>query len=151
MYQAVMVALLKALGGRGSLPFLYGGDMIAEGQVFPDRVGYNCLPWKYAAGTPNILGAVVSAQAVRLLVDLALSPRRPVYFGTDKPLDPAAPPWPTTASAWTRPPAAGSASTSTTPPPRSTRPSPPSPPSPPATHPRSRGTGACADRPARRS
>ena len=23
------------------LPFLYGGDMIAEGQVFPDRVGYN--------------------------------------------------------------------------------------------------------------
>src|SRR6185312_9246703 len=39
-----------------SLPFLYGGDMIAEGRVFPDRVGYTCLPWKYAAGTPNILG-----------------------------------------------------------------------------------------------
>ena len=29
-------------------PFLYGGDMIAEGQVFPDRVAYNDLPWKYA-------------------------------------------------------------------------------------------------------
>jgi cysteine desulfurase / selenocysteine lyase len=75
---------------EGSLPFLYGGDMIAEGQVFPDRVGYNALPWKYAAGTPNILGAVVSAQALRLLLDLALSPRRPVYFGTGQPLDRAA-------------------------------------------------------------
>ena len=50
---------------RPSLPFLYGGDMIAEGQVFPDQVGYNCLPWKYAAGTPNILGTIVSAQALR--------------------------------------------------------------------------------------
>jgi cysteine desulfurase/selenocysteine lyase len=75
---------------EGALPFLYGGDMIAEGQVFPGRVGYNALPWKYAAGTPNILGAIVSAQAVRLLVDLALSPRRPVYFGTGQPLDRAA-------------------------------------------------------------
>jgi cysteine desulfurase/selenocysteine lyase len=68
------------------LPFLYGGDMIAEGQVVPDEVGYNCLPWKYAAGTPNILGAIVSAQAVRMLLDLALSPRRPVYFRTGKPI-----------------------------------------------------------------
>ena len=53
-----------------SLPFLYGGDMIAEGQVSPDHVEYNELPWKYAAGTPNILGVIVSAQALRLLVDL---------------------------------------------------------------------------------
>src|SRR3954466_3714616 len=29
-------------------PFLYGGDMIAEGQVAPDHVAYNDLPWKYA-------------------------------------------------------------------------------------------------------
>jgi selenocysteine lyase/cysteine desulfurase len=42
-----------------SLPFLYGGDMIAEGQVFPDHVEYNALPWKYAAGTPNILGTIL--------------------------------------------------------------------------------------------
>ena len=68
------------------LPFLYGGDMIAEGRVLPDLVEYNCLPWKYAAGTPNILGAIVSAQAVRMLLDLALSPRRPVYFRTGKPI-----------------------------------------------------------------
>jgi selenocysteine lyase/cysteine desulfurase len=65
---------------------LYGGDMIAEGRVRPDLVEYNSLPWKYAAGTPNILGTVVSAQALRLLVDLALTPRRPVYFGTGRPL-----------------------------------------------------------------
>jgi cysteine desulfurase/selenocysteine lyase len=75
---------------QAMLPFLYGGDMIAEGQVFPGRVGYNGLPWKYAAGTPNILGAIVSGQAVRLLVDLALSPRRPLYFGTGKVIERAA-------------------------------------------------------------
>ena len=34
-----------------ALPFLFGGDMIAEGQVYPDRVEYNALPWKYSAGT----------------------------------------------------------------------------------------------------
>jgi cysteine desulfurase / selenocysteine lyase len=68
----------------GMLPFLYGGDMIAEGRVLPGLVEYNGLPWKYAAGTPNVLGAIVSAQALRLLLDLALSPRRPAYFGTGK-------------------------------------------------------------------
>jgi len=70
-----------------SLPFLYGGDMIAEGRVFPDRVEYNELPWKYAAGTPNILGTIVSAQALRILLDLALTPHRPTYFGTGRPLE----------------------------------------------------------------
>ena len=57
--------------------------MIAEGQVFADRVAYNALPWKYAAGTPNILGTIVSAQALRLLLDLALTPRRPRCFGSE--------------------------------------------------------------------
>ena len=61
--------------------------MIAEGRVFPDLVEYNALPWKYAAGTPNILGAVVSAQALRLLLDLALTPKRLAYFGTGKPIE----------------------------------------------------------------
>ena len=69
------------------LPFLYGGDMIAEGRVFPDSVEYGPLPWKYAAGTPNILGTITSAQALRLLVDLALSPRDPVYYAWGKGLD----------------------------------------------------------------
>jgi cysteine desulfurase/selenocysteine lyase len=75
---------------RNARPFLYGGDMIAEGQVAPDRVAYNDLPWKYAAGTPNILGVIVSAQALRLLVDLVNpdEPRR--YFETADPLPRAA-------------------------------------------------------------
>ena len=68
---------------EASLPFLYGGDMVAEGEVFADRVGYNALPWKYAAGTPNIIGTIVSAQALRLLFDLALTPKRLRYFDSD--------------------------------------------------------------------
>ncbi|MFC7496906.1 MULTISPECIES: aminotransferase class V-fold PLP-dependent enzyme [unclassified Nocardioides] len=55
-----------------SLPFLYGGDMVADGKVRPDRVEYGALPWKFAAGTPNVLGVIASAQALRLLADLAL-------------------------------------------------------------------------------
>ena len=65
---------------ESSLPFLYGGDMIAEGRVSPHFVEYNELPWKYAAGTPNVLGVIASAQALRLLVDLALDPAEP-WFG----------------------------------------------------------------------
>jgi cysteine desulfurase / selenocysteine lyase len=72
---------------RSLRPFLYGGDMIAEGRVTPERVEYNALPWKYAAGTPNILGTIVSAQALRLLLDLALTPVRPTWFGTAQPID----------------------------------------------------------------
>ncbi len=68
-----------------SLPFLYGGDMIAEGEVSRDHVGYNQLPWKYTAGTPNVLGVIASAQALRLLVDLALDPAEP-WFGSPRPL-----------------------------------------------------------------
>ena len=84
-----------ALYGRerllaSSLPYLYGGDMIAEGRVHADHVEYNALPWKYAAGTPNILGTIVSAQAVRLLLDLALTPSRPVYVGSTAPIARAA-------------------------------------------------------------
>jgi cysteine desulfurase/selenocysteine lyase len=70
-----------------SLPFLYGGDMVAEGQVLPEQVGYNALPWKFAAGTPNILGTIVSAQALRILLDLALTPKQATYFGKDKPIE----------------------------------------------------------------
>lgn len=72
---------------ESSMPFLYGGDMIAEGRVLPDLVEYNALPWKFAAGTPNILGTIISAQALRLLLDLALTPKRSVYFCTDRPIE----------------------------------------------------------------
>jgi cysteine desulfurase/selenocysteine lyase len=70
-----------------SRPFLYGGDMIAEGRVFPDRVEYNALPWKYSAGTPDVLGAIISAQALRILLDLALTPGKLAYFQTAKPIE----------------------------------------------------------------
>ena len=70
-----------------SLPFLYGGDMIAEGRVFPDLVEYNALPWKYSAGTPNVLGAIVSAQALRILLDLVMTPRKLTYFQTARPIE----------------------------------------------------------------
>jgi len=71
-------------------PFLYGGDMIAEGQVTPEKVGYNGLPWKFTAGTPNILGAILSAQAIRLVMDFSLNPGRHEYFLTDKKIEAAA-------------------------------------------------------------
>jgi len=68
-------------------PFLYGGDMIAEGQVSPEKVGWNNLPWKFTAGTPNILGTILSAQAIRLLMDFSLNPGEYRYFMTDKNLE----------------------------------------------------------------
>lgn len=73
---------------ESALPFLYGGDMVAQGRVFADRVEFNALPWKYAAGTPNILGTIVSAQGLRFLVDL-VSPGS-AYFGTTRAISPAA-------------------------------------------------------------
>jgi len=72
---------------QSSLPFLYGGDMIAEGRVDTDHVEYNTLPWKFAAGTPNILGTIVSAQALRILLDLALTPQRATYFNSTRAID----------------------------------------------------------------
>ncbi|HET6400054.1 MAG TPA: aminotransferase class V-fold PLP-dependent enzyme [Candidatus Kapabacteria bacterium] len=71
---------------RSMRPFLYGGDMVAGGMgaVTPEHVNYNALPWKFSAGTPNILGAIVSAQAFRILLDLALNPGEDVYFMTEK-------------------------------------------------------------------
>ncbi len=71
-------------------PFLYGGDMVGNNQVSAEHVGYNELPWKYSAGTPNILGAIVSAQAFRVLLDLALNPERDEYFMTGKKIERAA-------------------------------------------------------------
>ncbi|TSC95856.1 MAG: cysteine desulfurase [Parcubacteria group bacterium Athens1014_10] len=68
-------------------PFLYGGDMIAEGMVSQEKVSYNSLPWKFTAGTPNILGTILSAQAIRLLIDFAINPRKRKYFLANKQLE----------------------------------------------------------------
>jgi cysteine desulfurase/selenocysteine lyase len=73
-----------------SLPFLYGGDMIAEGRVSPDGVVYNDLPWKFSAGTPNILGVIVSAQALRFAVDLVGAAGHCSYFRSSVPVPRAA-------------------------------------------------------------
>ncbi len=77
-----------------SNPFLYGGDMIADGGVYLDRVQYNDLPWKYSAGTPNILGVIASAQALRWAVDMVATPTPGLpasetpdgYFGSVRPV-----------------------------------------------------------------
>ena len=61
--------------------------MIAEGQVTPEKVEYNGLPWKFTAGTPNILGTILSAQALRLLIDFSLTPGKYKYFMTEKKLE----------------------------------------------------------------
>ena len=55
--------------------------------MFRNRVAYNALPWKYAAGTPNILGTIVSAQALRLLIDLTTTPKRMTLFGSERPIE----------------------------------------------------------------
>lgn len=70
-------------------PFLYGGDMIAEGKVSQEYVGYNKLPWKFTAGTPNILGTILSAAAIRNLLDLVLNPEKNKYFNSKKRLNKA--------------------------------------------------------------
>jgi len=61
-------------------PFLYGGDMIADGEVTLKKVGYNKLPWKFTAGTPNIIGTILSAEAIKLMIDFALSEGKKKYF-----------------------------------------------------------------------
>lgn len=85
---------IGALYGKEKLlekmrPFLYGGDMIAEGMVSPEKVSYNSLPWKFVAGTPNILGTILSAQAIRLLIDFVINPRKQHYFMTKNKLNPS--------------------------------------------------------------
>ncbi len=60
---------IGALYGRRALleqmaPFLYGGDMIAE--VTLERSTWNCLPWKFEAGTANVADAVALGGAMDL-------------------------------------------------------------------------------------
>jgi cysteine desulfurase / selenocysteine lyase len=62
-------------------PFHYGGDMIAEGQVTPEKVSYNFPPWKFTAGTPNILGVIVAGEATRFLVDIVLGKHNKGGYG----------------------------------------------------------------------
>jgi cysteine desulfurase/selenocysteine lyase len=51
-------------------PFLFGGDMIQDADV--GMVTYKELPWKFTAGTPNILGGIASGYGMIFLMNLGL-------------------------------------------------------------------------------
>ncbi len=51
-------------------PFLGGGDMIRE--VHLDRATWNDLPWKFEAGTPNVVGAIGLGAAIDYLMSLGM-------------------------------------------------------------------------------
>jgi cysteine desulfurase/selenocysteine lyase len=53
-------------------PFQYGGDMIADGKVTDKKVEYTELPWRFTAGTPNIIGTILAGEVTELLVDIVL-------------------------------------------------------------------------------
>jgi cysteine desulfurase/selenocysteine lyase len=53
-------------------PFQYGGDMIAEGKVTAEKVEYATLPWRFTAGTPNIIGTILAGEATELIADIVL-------------------------------------------------------------------------------
>lgn len=53
-------------------PFQYGGDMIADGKVTAEKVEYNGLPWRFTAGTPNIIGTILAGEVTDLLVNIVL-------------------------------------------------------------------------------
>ena len=64
-----------ALWGREDLleqlpPWLGGGEMIRE--VSFESTTYNTLPFKYEAGTPNICGNIVLAEALRYVQNIGL-------------------------------------------------------------------------------
>ena len=52
-------------------PFLYGGDMISNVSLREAR--WNDVPWKFEAGTPNIVGAIGLGKAVDYLDNLGMS------------------------------------------------------------------------------
>ena len=52
-------------------PFLYGGDMISN--VSLTEAQWNDVPWKFEAGTPNIVGAIGLGKAVSYLDNLGMS------------------------------------------------------------------------------
>ncbi len=64
-----------ALWGREEIlaqlpPWLGGGEMISE--VSFEKTTYNTLPFKYEAGTPNICGNIVLAEALRYVQNIGL-------------------------------------------------------------------------------
>ena len=52
-----------------------------------DHVGYHNLPWKYSAGIPTILGAILSAESLRFVADLTGKDEEPALFRSDRPIE----------------------------------------------------------------
>ncbi len=52
-------------------PFLFGGDMVDV--VREGDVTYKPLPWRFTAGTPNILGTIATGYGISYLMNLALN------------------------------------------------------------------------------
>ena len=67
-----------------ALPFLYGGDMIAEGRVScPSSSSTTRCPGSTPPARPTSSARSSPRRRLRLLLDLALSRRTaPLYFGT---------------------------------------------------------------------
>lgn len=55
---------------EGMPPFLYGGDMIRE--VKFESTTFNELPWKFEAGTPNIVGGIGLGAAIDYLNEVEM-------------------------------------------------------------------------------
>lgn len=51
-------------------PDLFGGDMVED--VKPGEVKYKPLPWRFTAGTPNILGTIGVGYGIPILINMAL-------------------------------------------------------------------------------
>ena len=49
-------------------PFLFGGDMVKE--VTAQQAGWNDLPWKFEAGTPNIADVIAFGAAIDFVKNL---------------------------------------------------------------------------------
>lgn len=53
---------------EGLNPFLYGGDMIED--VKEGAVEYKDLPWRFTAGTPNILGTIATGYGIAFMMNV---------------------------------------------------------------------------------
>ncbi|MAG47178.1 cysteine desulfurase [archaeon] len=51
-------------------PFIYGGDMVRE--VTYSETRFNELPWKFEAGTPNIVGGIGLGKAIEYLEKIGI-------------------------------------------------------------------------------
>ncbi|MEM5821092.1 MAG: cysteine desulfurase [Candidatus Aenigmatarchaeota archaeon] len=51
-------------------PFLYGGDMIKDVDFYSAE--WNDLPWKFEAGTPNIVDGIAFAEAIKFLEKIGM-------------------------------------------------------------------------------